>query len=209
MTKNWHIFAQNVMSLTDARYFAAFEAEYLCFSCNPEEAAFIAPNIILAIAGWTEGAKLAGSFGTAESDEKIRSLAAALNLQAVVLQATHNFSSLTDLPLILDVKISANDAFSAEGETKHRHFLAQQPTLSGFILDFENQQVDYSILNLYAAAAPTWAKNVGIDETTFSNYTRFAPDLRGFVLEGSVEEAVGVKDFEYLEAAIEIITQER
>ena len=70
--------AGSITNLTDARYFAAREAEWLSFPLG-EGAGMIEPIKVKAIAEWVDGVKIVGEFNFS-SPEEIVSLSEGLSL---------------------------------------------------------------------------------------------------------------------------------
>ena len=54
---NKSIIAQNITNLSDARYFAAWGIDYLCFNIIPDSPYFIEQNKVQEIKDWVEGPK--------------------------------------------------------------------------------------------------------------------------------------------------------
>ena len=61
--------ASQVTNLTDSRYFAAREVEWLGFNLDAGTENFIHPQNIKAIKEWLEGPKIVGEFGMQDSNE--------------------------------------------------------------------------------------------------------------------------------------------
>ena len=94
--------ASKVANLTDARYFAAWEVDWLGFSFDPASDAYVDPKKMLAMRGWIEGPKIVGEFGVATVDS-IREAYDILNLDMVQVgpfQGANVLGLLEGIPLI-------------------------------------------------------------------------------------------------------------
>lgn len=60
--------AGNITHLTDARFFASFEVDYIGFCFDPESASYISPQEALAIKGWISGPKIVAEFANQDAE---------------------------------------------------------------------------------------------------------------------------------------------
>ena len=61
--------ASQITNLTDARYFAAWEVEWLGFNFDKGSENYIQPQVMKAIKEWVEGPKLVGEFSFASAED--------------------------------------------------------------------------------------------------------------------------------------------
>ena len=74
------ILAGSITNLTDARYFAAWEVEWMGFNLNASEETFMPPAQVMAIKEWVEGPNILGEFGL-HSAEEIKHLVVTVALE--------------------------------------------------------------------------------------------------------------------------------
>ncbi len=223
------IWANNITNLTDARYFAAYNAAWVGFCFDKNSPNHIAPNVAAGIAGWLEGPAIAGSFGINTDTHFIKNIAQSLNLQAIILNKNHNISDLQsdlrddlhNLPIFFELGI--NDFKTSNFLT----FLENNKHAKGFIFNFnqennqknnnENNQADINWAQIFASEIIDFDAfkkstkefsiylNLNFNLEIIQNIQKYLPDLKGIVLQGSEEEAVGVKSFEDLDEILEEI----
>ena len=98
--------ASQITNLTDARYFAARDVEWLGFNLDAGTDNFIHPQNIKAIKEWLEGPKIVGEFGMQDSSE-INAAIDFLDLDVVQVGMFADVSSLDlkDAKLIKEIVI--------------------------------------------------------------------------------------------------------
>ena len=77
--------ASSINNLTDARYFAAWNVEWLGFSLQAGSSNYTRPQDVKEIKEWLVGPKIVGEFGIGQSAEEIKTSVELLNLDAVQL----------------------------------------------------------------------------------------------------------------------------
>ncbi len=203
-----NIWANNITNLTDARYFAAYNADWVCFCFDKNSPHSIAPNVAAGIAGWLEGPKIAGSFAVTDDSDFIKNIAENLNLQAIVLNKNHNISELNHLPIFFELNI--DDAKNQN----FQEFLENNKQAKGFIFNFKeeknnnifsSQNIDFDILEKATKRFPIYL-NLDLSIEKVEEVLNKLPALQGIILQGGEEEAVGVKSFEDLDDIIDILT---
>ncbi|HNV97906.1 MAG TPA: hypothetical protein PKL06_00975 [Chitinophagales bacterium] len=60
--------AGSITHLTDARFFAAYNVDYIGFCFDPQSASYIAPDRASAIRGWVTGPKIVAEFAHQDAD---------------------------------------------------------------------------------------------------------------------------------------------
>ena len=128
--------ASGITNLTDARYFAAREVQYLGFNLEEGTEDYLDPMYMKAIREWVEGPSITGEFSRS-AVTVVREAATFFGLDAVqVLESVHgaSLSELEGIPLILHV-----DAWEtpAQLESLLQRY-ADQATL--FLLDFSGKK---------------------------------------------------------------------
>lgn len=195
--------ASCVTNLTDARYFAAKEVDYLGFNLEEGSEGYLDPMYMKAIREWVAGPKIVGEFSSAPASY-VAEAARFLDLQVVQvgMESPAELSSLVGLEVIL--KIDGNKPFQNISEL----FKAAAPFVTCFVLDFSNNNNWESIL--YEQAS-TWNELIALRPTLLDANLEAGQlshlfnriNLAGLNLMGGEEEQVGVKSFDQLDELFE------
>ncbi|MBR9922393.1 MAG: hypothetical protein GYB31_16270 [Bacteroidetes bacterium] len=106
--------ASSITNLTDARYFAAWEVDWLGFSLDENAPEYIGADMLLAIREWVDGVKIVGEFGM-QALEDIRRQAEETELDAIQLGPFADSTTrmgLKDWFLIQEIVIDGNTSWS-------------------------------------------------------------------------------------------------
>ncbi len=209
------IFANKVSNLTDARYFAAWGADWLCFNLYPGEEESVSAEELYAIKEWVAGPKLVGAFGMME-EEDIRKGIELLGLDGILLgnfatvDAAGAFSDIERIKLVvIDGDSSAQDVRSLfENWQDHTDF---------FLLDFSRN--GYAWENLKEGESPISANFVkslceqypvllAIDCKEQDVEGLLDASIKGLVFHGGAEESVGVKSFDVIDVILEVLAED-
>lgn len=76
--------AHKITNLTDARYFAALEVEWMSFALDPKDESHISLEDLKAIWGWLDGPQLLGDFGTVNDLEWMEFMVKELSLDGFI-----------------------------------------------------------------------------------------------------------------------------
>jgi phosphoribosylanthranilate isomerase len=198
--------ASSVTNLTDARYYAAKEVDYLGFNLEEGTEGFLDPVYMKAIREWVTGPFITGEF----SRSPVAHVAAAaefFGLDVVQLSAEHHLDHLADLrslDILLHVQASADMA------SLEQVFHAASPFVSCFILDCSNLDHCEPLLydnkafwNALLALRPTLLQANLSAQSVSSLFEQL--DFAGLSLVGGEEERVGVKSFDQIEEILEAI----
>ena len=198
--------ASSVTNLTDARYYAAKEVDYLGFNLEEGTEGYLDPVYMKAIREWVTGPFITGEF----SRLPVAHVAAAaefFGLEVVQLSAEHHLDHLADfhgLDILLHVQASADMA------SLERVFHTASPFVSCFILDCSNLDHCEPLLydnkaswNALLAIRPTLLQANLSAQSISSLFEQL--DFSGLSLVGGEEERVGVKSFDQIEEILEAI----
>lgn len=203
--------ADSIASLTDARYFAAWEVEWLGFNLDTNTSNGVTPTTVNAIKVWVEGVKIVGEFG-AQSAEEIQQIAVNLALDA--LQISH-FSNISTLKSLQSWDILKEYIFEDLNEfaNLNLHLSELAPYVNHFILDFERNGITWNkiqphlkFLQSICAAYPIILRlPFGAAELPeiLSSLT-----IQGLALSGGAEEKTGYKSFDDLDEIMEWLEKE-
>jgi phosphoribosylanthranilate isomerase len=192
------ILASGITHLTDARYFAAWQVDWMSFPLDGPEA--ISPQMIMQISEWVEGPKLMARFAhTSWKDAQAQ--AEPLSLDGFLLSGSHYIDELvssTDMPnVVLELPANAHhltealehielDAISLFHDTKFTEELIQPWT-----------ELNIPIL-----------MHLGSHDIQESWQIIQTSPLDGMNVQGGAEEKVGLKSFEELDELYDLLIDE-
>lgn len=202
--------ATSINNLTDARYFAAWNVEWLGFSLELGHSNYTSPQDVKEIKDWLVGPKIVGEFGMTHSLAEIQASVELLHLDAVQLgmytadeiALQLNGTSIFKEWVLED--LSGLDLFGQKCQT-----LAN--AVDYFCLDFEKNGIDWAMLKQNAAAlqqlqelCQEYAILISI-HCPPSELQDFLDQVQpyGISLQGGEEEKVGVKSFDDLDEIFE------
>lgn len=203
--------ASSITNLTDARYFAAWEVEWLGFNFNLGDDTYIAPQEMKAIKEWVDGVKFVGEFGL-QSVENIIDAVKLLELDAVQLGA---FSTTTDLQvlhqqditLFKEVVITEQSAWPTIEQ-----LLEEQSTfVAYFLLDFSKngmkwEDMDDAAVQQLQALSKKYPVLISIGGSA-SDFEKMLDTtaIEGISVQGGEEEKVGFKSFDELDDLLDVL----
>lgn len=199
--------ASRVAHLTDARYFAAKEVDYLGFNLEEGSEGYLDPMYMKAIREWVEGPKIVGEFSRTPF-RVVREAAVFYGLDAVQVTAQNygkDLAELEGLELILEINIgdqglpftkSELQQFSARADVFLFNFSQPMISKSSFYADIDFWKEIFSLRpsllqgNISAADWPEVLETLG---------------LAGLSLVGGEEEQVGVKSYDQIDEVFEAL----
>lgn len=203
--------ASRVSNLTDARYFAACEVQWIGFNLEQGTEQYIAPQKMRDIRGWLEGPEIVGEFGLLDA-ATIRETATFLELDAVQLSHFADLQTakaLADIPLLKEIVVSS-DVDAQEIAATMRDFA---PLVRAFLLDFSKNGITWDDLkneqSIGITTLKAWCANFNL-----ILHLDFSPDNVaeilalspwGINLVGGEEEKVGYKSFDAIDEIIECL----
>ena len=203
--------ASQITNLTDARYFAAREVEWLGFNLDSGTENAIPPQQVSAIKEWVEGPKIIGEFGL-QSPEEIKQLSDYLELDAVQVglfadtEAIHN---ILNVPILKEIVIEHQDL---EGVKALIDSLAS--LVEVFILDLEKNNIAWADLT---SETKGLLKSLCSEYKILFNLSLSQEELSvfiaqinpfGLVVLGDEEEKVGYKSFDELDNLLNFLETE-
>jgi phosphoribosylanthranilate isomerase len=198
-----------VTNLTDARYFAAWEVEWMGFCLANGEEDFVAPEMVAAMIEWLDGLSFVGEFGM-ETAEEVMTLVKTLNLQAVQLPFLSGLDvamSLSDVVVFKEIVM--DDSFDAGFIEPILEQFA--PYVDYFIFDFSKNDValqailknkEFSVkLKKFCDQYSVWMFGNFSSEEWNELFEKYP--AKGMCLKGGEEEKVGYKSFDELDEVFE------
>lgn len=201
--------ASRITNLTDARYFAAREVDFLGFNLESGTPGYLDPIYMKAMREWVEGPRIVGEFSLSPA-HVVREAAAFYGLDAVQLRAdTHGpeLAALEGLTVLLELPAAADPSLLAPVLRAASEWAAY------FVLDFTEKKSDQDDFRLHA---PAW-------KALFAQYPVLlrldaAPEQlpallqelqpAGLDLLGGEEEQVGLKSFDEIEAIFDLLERD-
>ena len=187
--------ANAITNLTDARYFAAREVDWLGFCFDETSESHITPQAMFAMKEWVDGVKFIGEF----RDTKVANIldhVEKLGLDAVQVDELIGIDVLIELS---DVLIFKEINIMADSDRDFVANLMEQfaPYCAHFIFIIENEMPDW--IEEYSENYSVWIDgNIPIEQVIDSTF-------QGICLKGGVEEKVGFKSFDELDEILDLL----
>lgn len=198
------VFASRITNLTDARYFAAREADFLGFNLETGTPGYLDPVFMKAMREWVEGPRIVGEFSLSPA-HVVREAAAFYGLDAVLVHAPQH---LNELPALEGLNVILAVDGAAQPDELAGIFRNAAPWTTLFLLDFSEKKSGWPE---WRARAAEWVAFFNLYPTLLSldvpaeELPEILEQLRpaGLVLRGGEEEQVGVKSFDEIEAILD------
>ena len=204
--------ASQVTNLTDGRYFAAWEVEWVGFNFELGTDTYVDIQKMKEIRNWLEGPKFVGEFGLTNA-ETIRETAIFLELDFVQINhftEVEVIKAIADIPIIKEVLV-LKDMDNSNIQDTIRTF---NPYVQHFLLDFTKNGIsweeikngEYLDFNILKQICQEFSIILSVDLTT-DNLTEVMETLNpyGLNLTGGEEEKVGYKSFDDIDEIIEAL----
>ncbi|MBX2874747.1 MAG: hypothetical protein KTR30_21670 [Saprospiraceae bacterium] len=208
--------ASSITNLTDARYFAAWEVEWLGFNLNLGSADYIEPHLVKAIKEWVDGVKIIGEFDLSSADH-INEMVQALGLDGAQLGMFTAIETFQDLEyattLFKEIVVEKETTETSIRE----HMTDFAPYVKAFVLNFEKNHITLPDLGagaklnkeeliLLCKSFPVLI-NMPIDAVELADLMGELSPL-GLSVKGGAEEKVGYKSFDELDELFELLEVE-
>jgi phosphoribosylanthranilate isomerase len=205
--------AGSITNLTDARYFAAWEVEWLGFNFDSGADSYISPQVMKAIREWIDGPKIVGEFNL-HTAEEIAEAVGLLSLDAIQAGMFTEAATLIELkpsvPVIKEIVIE-----KAGSEDDLREALqAFTPPAQFFLLNFDKNGVSWQSLKQGKPFSIDFLTglclqypimlSIDLDPVSVVEILDTLP-LIGLNVAGGEEERVGFKSFDELDEIFEAI----
>ncbi len=200
--------AGQITNLTDARYFAAREVNWLGFSLDTSADTLLPPQQIHAIKEWIEGPKIIIEFGL-QSPEEISSAIEYLQPDAIQLSMFADPAAIKEvvsLPIFKEVVIESPDLGGL------KDLLSSQSTVVDcFIIDFAKNDILYTDLSIDQR---TLLKDLCSDYKLLFHWSDQPASIQQFIeqiqphglaMVGGEEEKVGFKSFDELDDLLDLL----
>jgi phosphoribosylanthranilate isomerase len=210
--------ADAIQNLTDARYFSAYNFDWMGFQLDPTDPEALPLVQVKAIMPWLSGPSFYGSFGPMQRPEEILALAEELALERVQVGQFFPKSGLLALSSLKLMQHYVVESLSDFVENLPSFWAERADVVECLVLDFARNGLKPSdldampeakrLLDLLLLKYPkrillhwTWSKE--------EDLLRWKDGLAlGFVFRGGAEERVGYKSFDDLDPFMELILGE-
>lgn len=205
--------ASSITNLTDARYFAAWEVEWLGFNLNIGSTDYIEPHLVKAIKEWVDGVKIIGEFDLASGDH-INDMVEALGLDGAQLGMFTTLETFQELEYATTLFKEIVVERDTSEEAIRQHMTDFAPYVKAFVLNFEKNKIDISQIETGAGITKAALINICKSYPVLLSMPISATDLASFVEEisplglsvkGGAEEKVGYKSFDELDDLFELL----
>jgi phosphoribosylanthranilate isomerase len=204
--------ASQVTNLTDGRYFAAWEVEWIGFNFELGTDTSVDIQKMKEIRDWLEGPSFVGEFGLTNA-ETIRETATFLELDYVQINhftEVETAKAIKDIPIIKEILILKEE----DNSTVQSTMTAFNPYVKFFLLDFTKSGISWEeiksgkYIDFYTLKqiCQDYAVILSVDLNT-DNLTEVMETLNpyGLNLTGGEEEKVGFKSFDDIDEIIEAL----
>jgi phosphoribosylanthranilate isomerase len=204
--------ASQVTNLTDGRYFAAWEVEWIGFNFELGTDTSVDIQKMKEIRDWLEGPSFVGEFGLTNA-ETIRETATFLELDYVQINhftEVETAKAIKDIPIIKEILILKQE----DNSTVQSTMTAFNPYVKFFLLDFTKSGISWEeiksgkYIDFYTLKqiCQDYAVILSVDLNT-DNLTEVMETLNpyGLNLTGGEEEKVGFKSFDDIDEIIEAL----
>ncbi len=199
--------ASQITNLTDARYFAAREVEWLGFNLDAGTENFIHPQNIKAIKEWLEGPKIVGEFGMQDSSE-INAAIDFLDLDVVQVGMYTEVDSLDlkEATLIKEIVVETEEDYYDLRSTLE----SDSANVDIFLLNYSKNNISWSSvgskLNALKELCNRFKIILSIDfEAAQLNEILESVNIYGLSLKGGEEEKIGYKSFDQLDEILDVL----
>ncbi|MEZ4933550.1 MAG: hypothetical protein R2788_15690 [Saprospiraceae bacterium] len=203
--------AGSITNLTDARYFAAREVEWLGFPIGVGDG-LIEPVKVKAIAEWVDGVKIVGEFGFA-TPEEIRDLSQQIGLDAVQVGMFISQNEIKELKGLTVIKEVVASVELSEIELED-HLDAYADYCDFFLLNFSAAGHNWNDVEAGHPFTIDFIKDLCERHRIILNLdcqnnevARMISEINPFAIgiSGGEEEQVGVKSFDDLDEILDVL----
>ncbi len=206
--------ANAITNLTDARYFAAKEVEWLSFNFRENTPDYIEPMRARAIFEWVEGPKILGEFETL-TDEEIAFYTEGWHLHAVQVRTRAQRGQISAKPKAELIKEFRIEPFT-NPDFLEKEMTAWQTVADVFELNFEGVKLSWSDLknedlmltqNDLMGLVQRFKILLNIDFQLVDLENINSSGFHGLILRGGDEERIGVKSFDELDEIFDALEE--
>ncbi len=203
--------ASQVTNLTDARYFSAWDVEFLGFDLEENSETYIDPTKVAAMIEWLEGPKMIGEFGSFPDLEKMNLYKEQLNLFGVQVGSFCEPELIKkikekDIYIIKEIVVSEE----TDWDDVYSEFDLLENFVDCFLLDFSRNKIDVennleikNHLEKLCRIHDTFIDGILSPEYLDDFLEKIDP--YGLAMKGGEEEKIGYKSFDEMDDIFEAL----
>lgn len=204
--------ASSITNLTDARYFAAWGAEWLGFNLDVGNENYASPHKVAAIKEWVDGVKIVGEFNMQTAAE-IGAAVEMLNLEVVQVGMFTNLEDLKKIEGISIIQELIVEASTSEAEILDK-ITSITPYINYLLLNFDKNNIQWEDLKTGKSISIDCLKTICEKHKTILSINlkedfleELIATIQPFALNvlGGEEEKVGIKSFDELDEIFELL----
>lgn len=208
--------ASSITNLTDARYFAAWDVEWMGFVLDPASELYVSPQSVQAIREWIDGPGIVGEFNLQAAPD-IQTAVELLNLDAIQAGMFTGAETLIELqsglPVIKEIVLDrdSDEAFLREHLDEFAHLAAY------FLLNFEKNGISWQQLKAGKPLPVEGLRSICRQHAVYLDIDLDVASLdevldelqpHGLSLRGGEEEKTGYKSFDEIDDIFEALEGE-
>ena len=173
--------AGSVTNLTDARFFAAYDVDYMGFCFDPQSPDYISPTQALAISGWISGPKIVAELGNQDA-ENVKAIIEFFNPDIIQIKESeiHLLNGNDHLPLIVETE-SIRDTLKPEN-------------VLFYLLPFDQINAEFDPPAYYM-----------VDISNAPSFDPLTTKISAIQLKGSPEQEIGLKSFDKIAELLDVM----
>jgi phosphoribosylanthranilate isomerase len=202
--------ASSITNLTDARYFAAWEVEWLGFNLEAGSEDYIEPKNMNAIKEWVDGVKIVGEFNLPDL-ETVKSAIEVLEIEQAQVGPFTDYNTLKSISELLPVMQEIVVEKDTSLDSLRPIFDQNADMVEVFILNFDKNGIDWAFIrqNLLEELKELIQEHpillsLNFDEKNIDSILEELQPL-GINVKGGEEEKVGYKSYDELDEIFEKI----
>jgi phosphoribosylanthranilate isomerase len=202
--------ASSITNLTDARYFAAWEVEWLGFNLEAGSEDYIEPKNMNAIKEWVDGVKIVGEFNLPDL-ETVQSAIEVLEIEQAQVGPFTDYNTLKSISELLPVMQEIVVEKDTSLDSLRPIFDQNADMVEVFILNFDKNGIDWAFIrqNLLEELKELIQEHpillsLNFDEKNIDSILEELQPL-GINVKGGEEEKVGYKSYDELDEIFEKI----
>ncbi|MFN4082755.1 MAG: hypothetical protein ACK4K9_03920 [Bacteroidia bacterium] len=190
----------SINNLSDARWAAAGNIDFIGFCFDGSSPNFIPPVKAQEIIEWTSGIGVVAEFGPNNTEQEILDITELLNADMVEISSTTNPQIISKLQIPVLVNINISDLNELDIEKK----MAEFGNAKAYLFSASNNNYDCNVLvNICQKHPVIWG--LPTDKSSIKNILN-SFNLYGVNLFAGNEEKTGIKDFDELADMVDLIS---
>jgi len=204
--------ASQINNLTDARYFAAWGAEWLGFDLTEGSENYIGLDQIKEIKEWVEGPRIVGEF-MLQTPNEIQMIVDSLDLDDIQINSFADIDYLKALEGLSIIKEVIIDQETTE-LLLAQHLAEMKPFVAQFLLNFDKSSMNWAAIQNNEKLPLSTLKQIIKDYKVILSINDKPKQMNemldqlqptGINVKGGAEEKVGFKSFDEMDELFEVL----